>query len=45
MRFKFDWTPLFMQIRISEMLLGKVPPGFTFAPKHKSNAYDSAENG
>ncbi|OVA12615.1 zinc finger protein [Macleaya cordata] len=34
-----DW------IRISELLLGKVPAGFTFAPKHKSNAYDRAENG
>eukprot|EP00268_Persea_americana_P044413 TRINITY_DN4490_c0_g1_i1.p1 TRINITY_DN4490_c0_g1~~TRINITY_DN4490_c0_g1_i1.p1 ORF type:complete len:697 (+),score=149.07 TRINITY_DN4490_c0_g1_i1:280-2370(+) len=34
-----DW------IRISELLLGKVPAGFSFAPKHKSNAYDSAENG
>lgn len=34
-----DW------IRISEMLLGKVPAGFTFAPKHKSNAYERPENG
>ncbi|CAI0439577.1 unnamed protein product [Linum tenue] len=34
-----DW------IRISEMLLGKVPTGFTFSPKHKSNSYDRAENG
>ncbi|GAV60275.1 Dus domain-containing protein [Cephalotus follicularis] len=34
-----DW------IRISEMLLGKVPDGFTFAPKHKSSSYDRAENG
>ncbi|GLT77905.1 hypothetical protein SLA2020_494600 [Shorea laevis] len=34
-----DW------IRISEMLLGKVPDGFTFAPKHKSDAYDRADNG
>lgn len=34
-----DW------IRISEMLLGKVPDGFIFAAKHKSNAYDRAENG
>lgn len=33
------------QIRISEMLLGKVPDGFSFTPKQKSNAYDSAQNG
>ncbi|XP_038628846.1 tRNA-dihydrouridine(47) synthase [NAD(P)(+)]-like [Tachyglossus aculeatus] len=28
-----DW------IRISEMLLGPVPPAFTFLPKHKANSY------
>eukprot|EP00918_Siedleckia_nematoides_P066636 GHVU01144924.1.p1 GENE.GHVU01144924.1~~GHVU01144924.1.p1 ORF type:complete len:144 (-),score=38.97 GHVU01144924.1:104-535(-) len=30
-----DWTEL------SEMVLGPVPPGFTFLPKHKSSSYAS----
>lgn len=30
-----DW------IKISEMLLGKVPEGFEFEPKHKANSYKS----
>lgn len=32
-------------IELSELLLGKAPPGFSFIGKHKSNAYEGEANG